>query len=109
MLKVNYEGQEYEFVGYCDHEGATHFLSGQGTLEQTEPHNRFDVAWFRLVPVRHTFGGIVFEETGEVRQVEQGEWYLSREPVNEPVCHKDQNKTYRKYSILRPVEVLYVD
>ncbi len=106
-MKINYEGQEYEFVGYYGPKEATHFLTGRGTLEQTEPHNRFDVAWFRLVPVRHTFGGIVFEETGEVRRAGQGEWYLSREPVNEPICHRHQDGTYSEYSILRPVEVLY--
>jgi hypothetical protein len=55
----------------------------------------------RPVPARHVYGGIVFEETGERREV-SNEWYLAEgQDVKGPTF--EPGRLNAKRSILRPV------
>ncbi len=59
-----------------------------------------------LYPVHpiHEFGGVRFEETGERRVVQKGEWYL---PIDEPqggVHFRHQSSSFADYIILRPLQ-----
>ena len=54
----------------------------------------------------HYCGGAIFEETGEVRLVEVGEWYLgSGESDVHYRSHVFANPTAAEFAILRPVRV----
>lgn len=55
-------------------------------------------------PRRHTFGGVVFEETGEVREAQPGEWF-SDFTFARPSLWTDAWPTDGRYTILRPVAV----
>ena len=104
-VKVTYEDQEYEFVGYFTSEG-THCLNRHGCLiprALSEPVK--GVAYFRLVPVRHTFNGVVYEEIGEKRSATFEEWFLNNSDWPE-IWHQDHN-SLTPHTILRPVEVVH--
>ncbi len=101
-LKVPYNGQVYEFVGYDYGSSATHYLTTEGTLVQAKVTVSTGTAWFRLVPVRHTFGGIVFEET-DTRQVQCGEWYMDKGWTSAILS---RCSSFQHYIILKPVEVI---
>ena len=105
MLKVTYEDQEYEFVGYSTSEG-THVLTFTGRLvPRTLPDGVPDAAYFRLVPVRHTFGGVVYEETGEKRSTTVGDCYLDNNSIPHLEIWYQSHNSLTPYTILRPVEV----
>ncbi len=107
MLKINYEGREYEFVGYNTSQEATHYLDPDGNLrEKMAIFSIRGTAWFRLVPVRHTFGRIVFEEIG-VRRINPGEWFI-QEHNGEIMRYVNEFPTNTGVTriILKPVEVL---
>lgn len=108
MLKISYEGQDYEFVGYVRYpkeSGATHYLSAKGTMEPANNEGPcIGTPYFRLVPVRHTFGGIVFEET-ETRQAQPDEWWWGDKRATLQLY----NPTIGEFPILKPVEVLHED
>lgn len=102
-MKVTYEGQDYEFVGYNTSKG-THFLNYKGDLSPRSMRTGIEgIAYFHLVPVRHTFGGIVFEETGEERPAQPGEWILYDKA---PVFISSGSSPF---FILKPVEVIDED
>ncbi len=55
-------------------------------------------------PIRHTFGGVVFEETGEVEMPEEGTWLIH--PEDRTLCIQDESQYYDgTYTILRPVAI----
>ena len=64
--------------------------------------NSFDVDHLRRIltppPKRHTFGGVPFEETGEFRKAQAGEWWLDSR--GRPVLQFDYPTAY-EYRILR--------
>jgi len=110
IIKTDLDGQEREFEVLKPENGnkfATHRLFDGQLL--TARANDFGTL-LRLISPRHYFGGVVFEETGEVRQAEPGEWRL--ESGNFPVFHPNHVSTYEilfshpmvsgKYPILRP-------
>ena len=108
QLRVTYEDQEYEFVGYYKEQGGTHYLTQDGVLyERDQGTQRPGTAWFRRVPVRHIFGGIVFEETGvESVGMEKGQAGILIQTGNVVIAVHDIKITYdTKYRILRRVEV----
>ena len=80
-MHIEQDGKRYDFDRYDYPQHGDVFLHGNGYLRRIEPGEPLDfhfrVAVFRPVPVRHTFGGIVFEETGDMRQPEEGEWILN--------------------------------
>ena len=54
------------------------------------------------IPATHTFGAIIFEETGETRAVAYGEAYLSIRTGVPKLCYR----TFRgNRKILRPIRV----
>ena len=53
------------------------------------------------LPKRHTLGGVVFEETGEVRMAVKSEWILLFGAPSAVTSH-----TMSAFPILRPVEVV---
>lgn len=53
-------------------------------------------------PKRHTIGGVVFEETGEVREPRLDDWYLMS---GRPVFYSSTFSLSRR-TILRPVEIV---
>ena len=58
------------------------------------------------IPRLHTFGGVTFEETGEVRLVELGEWYLGSAGSDVHYrSHPFTSPTASEFAILRPVRV----
>ena len=58
------------------------------------------------IPQLHNFGGVTFEEAGEVRLVEVGEWYLgSGESDVHYRGHVFASPTAAEFAILRPVRV----
>ncbi len=106
-LKINHEGDEYEFVGYLSHPGtmgATHYLAYDGSLKVSTAGKVSGTAHFRLIPKRHTIGGIVYKETGEKRATTFEEWFLNNAGYPE-IWHQDRNST-TQYTILRPVKVI---
>ena len=55
-------------------------------------------------PKRHTFSGVVFEETGEVRTPHGGDWYLAGYmPHYFPTCWDEQENHHSPSKILRYV------
>ncbi len=79
MIKFQYEGKDYEAVGYALPKYGDHFVSEGGNVLL----NHGQVNELRLIvrpaPVTHTFGNVELEETGEYRCPTKGEWYLSRD------------------------------
>ena len=58
------------------------------------------------IPQLHDFGGAIFEETGEVRLVQLGEWYLGSDGSD--VHYRSwqfDSPTASPFVILRPVRV----
>ena len=56
-------------------------------------------------PKRHTFGGVVFEETGRFREPSVGEWFLMED---EPACLPPGDHAM-PHPILRPVALEFTD
>lgn len=77
-IKATFEGQELEFemlgVDTKTWPTATHYLSNDGYLAQVRPGSYCETLFLRLIRKRHTFGGVVFEETGESRVAKTGDW-----------------------------------
>jgi len=55
------------------------------------------------VPTIHEFGGVRFEETGEIRRAKQGEWFLAT-GYPHPVFHYGIDAYYEEHPILRPLQ-----
>ncbi len=77
-MKFTYENKEYEFTGkYCIPKTGDYFLTNRGNVLRYDV--RFGIFDIRAIvtPIKrkYTFGDVVFEETGEIRQPKKGEWY----------------------------------
>ena len=74
IIKATFHGEEQEFEVLVSGKHGTHRINGGGIFENSGS------SWYevplRLIRKRHTFGGVVFEETGEVRPPGPDEWYL---------------------------------
>ena len=99
------DGGEYQVVRYGDPGVGEHFVNQHMLVEYV--HVAAPLGTPRLIvrPIakRHTFGGAVFEETGEEREI-NGEWGLmmtSRPPL--PVFVP--GKSFATYRVLRPVAI----
>lgn len=103
------DGREFEFRG----EYRQHFIYGDYYLaedgkvlmciQKTDYALRAIVHLIPKPPVYHDFGGIRFEETEKVRQVEFGEWYSYMHTV---MLHSFDSKTIFEHSILKPVAII---
>ena len=102
-IKAEIDGKELEFemLNKGRTEGVTHYLISDGIFPQTGTNWR-EVP-LRLIRPRHTFGPLVFEETGESRFVGADEWALDG-------CHaifvlfSDESPS-KEMPILRPVSI----
>ena len=75
-----------------------------GCAGAAEPILRRMILALQPPPARHTFGGVVFEETGEVREPRDSDWFLYTE--DEACCCTDAEENYPLgHPILRPVSV----
>jgi len=84
--------RNYRVKGYDVLKKDVYFLDGSGDVKQVKGpgwvmHIRFLIV--DPVPVRHTFGRVIFEETGEVRVPRQDEWWLTKLDGGKAAFRKD--------------------
>lgn len=105
-------GKVYEFKGiYSNPKLGEYYLSsrsnlGSGDVKQAladHPRQEPPLAIVARVRPRHTFGGIVFEETGEIRELNFGEWGLQQTTVPCPFFRATLDLPFPEYPVLRPV------
>jgi len=105
IIKADLDGTEREFeVLGRRSRGATHLLGHNGLSEWDHTPSGDDI-FLRLISQRHTFGGVVYEETG-VRQAAPGEWFLDHVGDGSSVRKPSINPTrftHQEWPILRPV------
>ena len=79
-MQFEYEGKKYEFRGeYRKPKQDESFLADNGSVFTCRTNEWAGVrAIVHPVPKRHTFGGVVFEETGERRPPGKGEWAFNK-------------------------------
>ena len=112
---IKIEGQEFEVLGSgrCTTPGqrdtTTHFINGPGELITIDPNRHQNSAeyclYLRKIPVTHKFGGVVFEETGEHRIVQAGEWFGEQLNTAQGRAAYCWFETRLDFTILRPVAV----
>jgi len=103
------DGRDYYPVGYGNIVRDGFFLTGEGQVKQATESRAYSQERFLIVkpvPMRHTFGKLVFEETGEERMPVAGEWWLT--DTGKPTYAKDHEISHPRFTvrILTPVEVL---
>ena len=104
-------GREFEVLGHEHlqdgrYGGATHFFSADTNEILAAPAGVLGhVLRLRLVPKRHTFGGVVFEETNEKRKPNDGEFFLGgvEHGLGVRTQHGSGERHEGTYIILRPV------
>jgi len=109
-LEIWQDGVEYEYRGTVNPpvDGDwTPIISGNGVELVPWRHiNGPNAVVFRPKPKRHKFGGVVFEETGEFRPAEIGEWFLcDDEGVPLYPVHNCFVPTRAYCTILRPAAI----
>lgn len=110
-MTFQYDNQEYRLAGYAIPQRGQHYLSAHGYIkEHTYPQDMLKCrAIMEPMPVTHTFGNLVFVETGEVRKAREGDWYLGTTSDNRPfpVYRSDRHpkESYRLNKILKPLVV----
>jgi len=86
---------------------STHFINQDGAIRLGGNSINVPATWLRLLSKRHTFGGVVYEETGEERWVQQGEYYMG---TPERVYYWEQKEeTLRDFTILKPIGTISED
>ena len=115
IITTEWEGCQREFAvnlmwGFTASASSTHTLDNDGL----HPINKLGIDGhgiaLRLIPRLHNFGGVTFEETGEVRLVELGEWYLGSAGSDVHYrSHPFTSPTASEFAILRPVRVEATD
>ena len=80
IITQNSTGIEFEWLESNRQAEATHHINIRtGLIYEKEERPLSYEAALRKLPVRHVFGGLVYEETGEVRRVRLHEYYLNPE------------------------------
>jgi hypothetical protein len=76
-----------------------------GILKRATGNGSWRVDIFRPKPKRHTFGGVVFEETGEVRCAKHMDWWYF--PISDfsDSASPRYGYTNSEVNILRPVAI----
>ena len=111
IITTQWEGHQREFEvnrmwGFTASASSTHTLDSDGLHPINKLGSDGHGIALRLIPRLHTFGGVTFEETGEVRLVELGEWYLGVTPSDVHFrSHVFASPTASEFAILRPVRV----
>ena len=110
------EGWEFEFRGITRKPSdGEYYLGSGGWIEQRHS----DTAWVSgeraivhlipQLPITHDFGGIRFEETGEERLVEFGEWYLAYHSKTKEIptlWTSSRRLTASSWPILKPIAII---
>ena len=105
IIKATIDGEELEFEVLGGKLGVetTHIISGRGNIELLDVNNNIHAqTHLRLIRKRHSFCGVVFEETGEVRIAHIGEAWLRGDGT---VCLESLGRTAEALPILRPVSI----
>ena len=110
MICTDEQGKRWETKGYNQWLKGHWYLNCYGmpelATEDTDPGGGKYYSEIAPVRVEHTFGGIVFAETGELRQAEEGEWLLDRtcfpHYAGFPAC----GPSITLQRIIRPVRVV---
>ena len=107
IIKVEFEGKEQEFEAlpaFRANERTHHFIQGDIKSCGTGHNDTMCLQSLRLIRKRHTFGSLIYEETGERRcRVEPGEPYLSYScDEGMVVCRKEA------FCLASPVVILKV-
>jgi len=109
----NQEGREFEFSGYHTVQHGDYFINESGVIVRQGYNGVWEGFAMRAIvhlipkpPITHDFGGIRFEETGEVRRVREGEWYLSTKGKVWPVHDLHQYDYIHNYIILKPITII---
>lgn len=99
-----FEAIEYDKWGYAEYDGGV-----------PEAVDAIDEAGFApppapppAPPARHTWGGVTFEETGEVRPAFPGEWYITEValPGDAPLTPPHRVVSIQVVSLDHPVRIL---
>ncbi len=102
-IKATIDGEELEFEilnrNNSYQEDATHIIGNLGNIVPSEKHHAPEFTRLRLIRKRHTFGRVVFEETGERQTPHAKQWWLGG--VNTP--YPAFGGTHEVQTILRPV------
>lgn len=75
MTKFEQDGEEFEFVRRGEVFEGEYFINNTGRFSQGGRGLMRSI--FRKVAKRHVIGGVEFEETGDIRKPQKGDWYLS--------------------------------
>ena len=100
--ELNGKEQEFEVLGQDTHEPFTHWFDSHSTIRGAREEG-YHLLNLRLIRPRHTFGGVVFEETGEYRQLVEGDWFT--EKGHFPFYATPTVLGNVPHTILRPVEI----
>lgn len=112
MRFTTVDGKEWEFRGeYRRPTPEDNFLQAGNTLEGVKklhlPPLDVRAIVYEVVPppIRHVFGGVVFEETGIRWRVKKGEWFLfdMHNGYMEVRCYNMPTKSVYEHQILRVV------
>ncbi len=97
-------GEEYEYVTVRAPEVGDTFISNEGTII-TATSNIFKGGGSRTIVShktnQYTFGGVVFEEIGDTRIPNTGEWFLK----DGMIFNRTPSDAAFSYTILRPVTI----
>ena len=94
MIFTDEQGKRWTTLGYHAWREGHWYISPGGRLTRASIDDEGIFLEIAPVPIEHTIGGIVFEETGETRPTKEcGVWVLETVP-------------YPPYTILRPVRIV---
>ncbi len=105
IIKATLDGVEREFEALSSTQVSKrthHFIDGEIMICHERHNNSACPQPLCLIHPQHTFGSIVFEETGEDRIVQVGEWSM---PSNYPVYQPCQPSLI-PHPILRPMALV---
>ncbi len=108
---ITIDSKDYDWRGEYRRIGEGDFWLGQGGHVAGPGHdsllahnNHISRAIIHPIPVRHTFGGGIFKETGEVRPAKPGEWILfDKVPV---LIQLGTRAYFSAFPILKLVEIV---
>ncbi len=107
MKFTDEDGKVWEWEGeYHTPQKGQYFFSVNGKIRDAGPRymDNSHRAIVRPVPTIHEFGGVKFEETGEVRLAQPGEWYLVGIPSKYATMVVGSHETGLAHTILRPLQ-----
>jgi len=103
MIFTDEQGKRWKPIGYRPWLEGHWYISPGGRLTRASIDEEGIFLEIAPVPIEHTIGGIVFEETGETRPTKEGgEWVLD---MGVPFFFKPFAVPY-PYTILRPVRIV---